>query len=288
MAGVAARMRGLPTPAAVPSAPTCRPARLSRPFLSGRLVARGLSGGAIRHQGRQLGAQERWRGAMAAAQAGAGGEEDAGGMVQIGRISTAHGVRGELKVIPSTDFPEERFMTPGVRYLQAPMGTRKSVSAPFTPVNLTGGRMILSKGREMWLVRLAEVRSKEERPELEADEVYAADLIDMPVFLQESGERIGTVQDIYTGTGEHDTVRVALLPGPGETPAESGTFLIPYTAEMVPEVDVAAGRMVIDPPEGLLEATTVKPKSKPKRMPRRRKAGNDAPNDATDSPPAEA
>jgi hypothetical protein len=134
-------------------------------------------------------------------------------MVEVGRISMAHGVRGELKVIPSTDFPEERFMTPGLRYIQAPMGTRKNITVPFKPVSppasivrnggkiaqstflffcenvfeldyafirwvliryenacgvlwlqvhLTGGRMMLNKGREMWLVKLKEVTSKEE------------------------------------------------------------------------------------------------------------------------------
>lgn len=207
-------------------------------------------------------------------------------MMEVGRISMAHGVRGELKVIPSTDFPEERFMTPGLRYIQAPMGTRKNITVPFKPVHLTGGRMMLNKGREMWLVKLKEVTSKEEadalsqfsifvreedRPDLEADEVYAADLIDMAVVLQETGELIGTVVDIYSGTGEYDTVRVALVPKERQTAEEAGTFLIPFTPEMVPVVDVEAKKMTVNPPEGLLEATTVTPKQeKPRRRPRRK------------------
>lgn len=42
-------------------------------------------------------------------------EMDADEMVEIGRVFSAHGVRGEMKVVPYTDFPEDRFMTPGVR-----------------------------------------------------------------------------------------------------------------------------------------------------------------------------
>ena len=36
--------------------------------------------------------------------------------LEIGKIITTHGVRGEVKVQALTDFPEERLMTPGVRY----------------------------------------------------------------------------------------------------------------------------------------------------------------------------
>jgi 16S rRNA processing protein RimM len=40
---------------------------------------------------------------------------------------------------------------------------------------------------------------------------------------------------------------------PARDRAGSGQILVPFVAALVPEVDVAAGRLVIDPPDGLLD-----------------------------------
>ncbi len=80
-------------------------------------------------------------------------------------------------------------------------------------------------------------------PVLGNDEYYHADLIGLRVF-DTGGAEIGTVRAVLDH-GAGDLVEIA-RPG-----AEA--LLLPFTREAVPTVDPAAGRMVIDPPPGLLD-----------------------------------
>ena len=59
-----------------------------------------------------------------------------------------------------------------------------------------------------------------------------------------AGERVGEVADVLHLPGQ-DVLAVAREGG--------GEALVPFVAEIVPEVDVAGRRIVIDPPEGLLD-----------------------------------
>ena len=61
-----------------------------------------------------------------------------------------------------------------------------------------------------------------------------------------SGEPVGRVADV-----EHHGQDLLVI--------EPGGVLVPFVAAIVPEVDVAAGRLVIDPPPGLLELGTAEP-----------------------------
>jgi len=174
--------------------------------------------------------------------------------------------------------------------MKPPTSSRRQRADKFIKVNLVRGRMALSKGRESWLITLAEVKNKEEadalsqydlfvknddRPPLEDGEFYAKDLMGIRVILQGSGEAIGRVADVYGGTGTYDTVRVALVEtGEGGAERETGSFLIPFQPEMVPRVDAEAGTMTINPPEGLLDATTTlleKAEGKNRRSRKRRR-----------------
>lgn len=149
--------------------------------------------------------------------------------VEIGRIGPPHGVRGEMKVQPLTDFPEDRLGEPGPRWLQAPapkIGRRKA--PPPEEVELEWGRSMISKGNEVWLVKLEGVESPEEAAELrghtllipasarepleDEDEFYVQDLVGLRVVLQATGEEIGHVSDVFDGTGTHDVLRIQLSP----------------------------------------------------------------------------
>ena len=57
------------------------------------------------------------------------------------------------------------------------------------------------------------------------------------------GEDVGTVREVYE-LGPADLLEVH---------GERGTLMIPYRPEIIVEVDIGAGRLVIDPPEGLLD-----------------------------------
>lgn len=79
-------------------------------------------------------------------------------------------------------------------------------------------------------------------PSLPDDEFYHTDLIGLAVF-DSGGRELGRVTAVHNH-GAGDLLEVS---GPGlKTPA-----LIPFTREAVPTVDLTAGRIISDPPEGI-------------------------------------
>ena len=80
-------------------------------------------------------------------------------------------------------------------------------------------------------------------PSLPDDEFYHADLIGL-VVADTGGHELGRVRAVLN----HGATDLLEVHGPGLT----ATVLIPFTREIVPTVDLAAGRIVVDPPEGLL------------------------------------
>jgi 16S rRNA processing protein RimM len=81
-------------------------------------------------------------------------------------------------------------------------------------------------------------------PGLPDDEFYHADLIGLDVY-DSGGARIGQVQAVLNH-GAGDLLEVA---GPGL----KASVLMPFTKAIVPTVDLTARRIIVDPPEGLLE-----------------------------------
>lgn len=75
------------------------------------------------------------------------------------------------------------------------------------------------------------------------DDYYHADLIGLAAITRE-GRRLGTVVAV-PNHGSGDLLEIARGSG--------GTVLVPFTRSAVPEVDIAGGRVVIDPPPGLLD-----------------------------------
>ena len=223
---------------------------------------------------------------------------EAGEWIQVGVVGPPHGVRGEFKVQPLTDFPEDRLGKPGTRWLQPPnpkiknsnVAESEQLKAPYE-VQIEWGRSSISKGREVWLVKLQGVETPEEaaglrghfiliaateRPPLEdEDEFYVQDLMGLRVEMAKDGKHIGTVVDIFDGTGTHDVIRIELQastasepPSEDSHPEEQPTryMLLPFAKEIVPEVDLQGKVMRVVPPEGLFEiATTSNSRQKLKR-----------------------
>ena len=150
--------------------------------------------------------------------------------VEVGIVGPPHGVRGEFKVQPLTDFPEDRLGEPGPRWLAPPppkMG-RSSPPPPPLPTQLQWGRASIYKGREVWIVKLDHINAPEEvqfirghtilipaaqRARLDDDdEFYAQELIGLQVILDATGEIVGKVVDIFDGTGTHDVMRIDVAP----------------------------------------------------------------------------
>ncbi len=170
----------------------------------------------------------------------------------IGRIVAPQGLRGELRVYPDTDFPE-RFEQPGRRWLQPAAGGEPQ------PVELLSGRWLAGKG--LYVIRLAGVGDRNaaealrgatllvkasDRPPLGKDEYHVADLVGLTVVLQATGAPLGCVVDVLTAGNDLLAVQLDAQP-------EAQPLLIPFVKAIVPIVNLAAGRIEITPPAGLLE-----------------------------------
>jgi 16S rRNA processing protein RimM len=168
-----------------------------------------------------------------------------GARVCLGQIGAAHGLRGEVRLRSFTSDPA------GI--------------ADYGPLETEDGRIFeietLRPTRDHFVVRLSGVRDRdsasalantklyvprERLPETEQpDEFYHADLVGLAA-VDRGGNTLGTVVAIHNfGAGDLIEVR-----------ADSGgnTELVPFDTTHVPAVDVAAGKIVVDPPQGLFKA----------------------------------
>ncbi|KAI7738927.1 hypothetical protein M8C21_031813 [Ambrosia artemisiifolia] len=187
--------------------------------------------------------------------------------VEIGYISSVHGLQGEVRVKPSTDFPELRFSEPGKRWLKQQLLGREIIQE----VELLEGRG--HHGQKSWIVKFSNVDKveqaqqlvgstilvlDEDRPELEEGDFYARDLAGMRVMLKETGEPVGTVVNVFD-VGGNDLLQVKLdsslekIDKNGNLKSEAPLVWIPFVEAIVPHVDLNAREMIITPPKGLLE-----------------------------------
>jgi len=184
------------------------------------------------------------------------------GYLEIGTIVSPQGLDGELRVYPETDFPE-RFLIPGMRWLLHP-GTSQPQE-----IELTSGRYI--EGRNLYVIELEGVKSRNQaeelrsckllvlecdRPQLAEGEYHIIDLIGLQVFVQESGQFIGTVVNLIPAG--NDLLEVELHQEDNGNDKKLKNLLIPFVKEIVPVIDIQAKRAEITPPEGLLEINDLK------------------------------
>lgn len=167
-------------------------------------------------------------------------------LLVIGEIVRPHGVRGEVVVNVRTDEPAERF-TPGAVLVTDP-GSAGPLTIEY--VRPHQGRLIIAfegvQDRDdadaLRKVELC-VDSDSISPPDDPDEFLDHQLVGLTA-VDPAGEKIGEVTRIDHGPA-HDML---ILRRP-----DGRTVLVPFVSVMVPEVDVAGGRMVMTLPEGLLD-----------------------------------
>ncbi|MEK4435232.1 ribosome maturation factor RimM [Paenibacillus sp. FSL K6-2862] len=166
--------------------------------------------------------------------------------MNVGKIVNTHGIRGELKIMPLTDFPEVRFAKNAELYL-------------FTPdnhpvmVHVESARL----HKNMYIVRLKEYGninevekfkggiakvSKENLAELEENEYYFHQIVGCTVVTEE-GENLGTISEILT-PGANDVWVVKTAAGK--------EILLPVIDDVVLDVDVNEKLVKVHLMEGLL------------------------------------
>lgn len=168
-------------------------------------------------------------------------------LICVGAISGAFGVRGEVRLKSFCAVPEDiasygplvtedgsrRFDVTLTRQIPAGYAATMSGVASKEAADAL-------KGTRLYAPRAA-------LPSLPDDEFYHADLIGLAVF-DTGGVARGTVSAVLN----HGAGDLLELRGPG---VATGT-LVPFTAQAVPTVDLAQGRVIIDPPPGLLDDGT--------------------------------
>ncbi|GAA2206273.1 ribosome maturation factor RimM [Nonomuraea monospora] len=162
----------------------------------------------------------------------------------VGRIGRPHGVRGDVTVEVRTDDPELRFAT------GTPIATDPADRGPLVVANrrwhkgvllLTFEGVVGRDAAEELRGTMLVIDSSEVTPSDDPDEFHDHQLIGLAVQTV-SGEPVGEVEDVL-----HHGQDLLVVRRKGQEDA-----LIPFVRELVPEVDVEAGRLVVDPPEGLL------------------------------------
>jgi 16S rRNA processing protein RimM len=160
-----------------------------------------------------------------------------------------HGIRGEVAVEVRTDDPGQRFAAGSV------LGTEPPAAGPLTVVSSRwhSGRLLVSFAgiadrthaeplRGVWLTVDAAQVSDPEDP----DEFHDHQLVGLTVVTS-AGEQVGVVTDVR----HHGQDLLVIEPAAGSQ--RRGQVLVPFVAEIAVDVDVADGRIVIDPPAGLLD-----------------------------------
>jgi 16S rRNA processing protein RimM len=166
--------------------------------------------------------------------------------VVVGRIGRAQGIRGEVTVEVRTDAPEERFSPGAVLFLETHPGQSREVTVAGT--RWQGNRLILRvvgvedrSGAEA--LRGALLEADVDIADTSDDEYHDAALRGLVVRTAD-GIEIGTIAEVLHLPGQ-DLLSVQ-RPGHAE-------LLIPFVRQMVPQVDIAGGFVVVELPEGLTD-----------------------------------
>jgi 16S rRNA processing protein RimM len=166
-------------------------------------------------------------------------------MALVGRVARPHGIRGQVIVNVETDFPELRFR-PGVELFVRRDGTADRVIVD--TVRFQQGRPVLGvRGIDdvdaARALAGAELRiPRDQLTQLPTGVFYRHDLVGCEVVAV-GGARVGTVVEVEGTLGGS---RLVL-----DTP--SGEVLVPLAVDICVEITPASRRIVIDPPEGLLD-----------------------------------
>lgn len=166
--------------------------------------------------------------------------------LKIGVITAAHGVKGEVKVFPTTD-DALRFKKLKNVYISRHKDERllikiegTKVNGPFAVLKLEG----IDDRDEAEKYRKSELYiDREHAAPLGENEYYIGDLIDMEVYLAEDETRFGTIKDVMQ-TGANDVYVIESL--------SHGEVLLPAIKDCVKKVDVKAGKMWIHLLGGLI------------------------------------
>lgn len=166
--------------------------------------------------------------------------------IEIGKIVNTHGLKGELKIESWSSFDSIRYKKGNTVYL--------NINKEYVPFIVNSYRehkgYVLVTFEGLQDINLVEKYKtyivyidKDSRDELEDDEYYSDDLVDLDV-LDDDGNAIGKVIAVEFTNGAQDNLRV-------ET-KNNKEFLVPYVDEFILDVNIDEGYIQIHLMDGLL------------------------------------
>ena len=168
--------------------------------------------------------------------------------ITVGKIVAPQGLKGDIRLKPSSDFPE-RFTKPGQRWLQ-------QTNEPPTEINLICGKLI--PGKSIYVISIDGISNRDlaekivgwklvvpidSRPTMGEEDFHYFDLIGLQVRNGKKNTLIGYVTDLIKGG--NDLLEIELI--------EGKKVLVPFVKEIVPIIKIQEKWLLINPPPGLLE-----------------------------------
>lgn len=195
------------------------------------------------------------------------------GLVRLGEFGRAHGLKGEVRLKSYTAQPEAIASYGPLRTAEGRSVRLTSVrpapgAAPDLLIARVEGIAARNAAEALNRVALFVERDRLAAPE-DSDEFLAADLVGLPVAAMD-GSPLGSVVALVD-YGGGDLLEIELA-------GDRRRVLLPFTKAFVPLVDLSAGRIAIDPPDGLFDEDTPSPRS-------RRGADRSGPADPPRPPP---
>ena len=168
----------------------------------------------------------------------------------VGRIGKPHGLRGEVSVEPRTDEPDRRFAAGATLYVERnrPGAAETSETLTVRGTRWHSGRLLVTFEEIADRTAAEDARGTvlvvpvdpDERPE-DPEEFYDHQLVGLAVETT-AGERVGELVEVVHGAAQDLLVVRA---------TDDREVLVPFVAALVPEVDLAGGRVVVDDRPGL-------------------------------------
>jgi 16S rRNA processing protein RimM len=176
------------------------------------------------------------------------GEKD--DRVCVAQIGAPHGVRGEVRLWP---FTAEPMALPDYGVLESEDGAQSFEIETLRPAKdhlVARLRGVADREAAEQLTNTKLFVPRARLPAPDEDEFYHADLVGLPVF-DADDQQLGTVTGVHNfGAGDLLEVQPA---------AGGATVLLTFTQAVVPVVDVAARRIVANPPAGTFDDDVAPP-----------------------------
>ena len=169
----------------------------------------------------------------------------------VGLIKSCHGINGQVKVKSLSDF-EERFLKPGIRWLQKENETPSKIEI------ISGFRQ---PGKGTFVIKLRGINTRDHAeqlnkykilvktdklPNLKKEEFHLLELINLKVNTLENDE-LKVIGKVINLENEKNNLLVI------ELFENQKKVLVPFVKEIVIEVDIKNNFLIIKPPKGLLE-----------------------------------